>query len=406
MRSSPTGLQRRWQAQARKRPGRTPLLTQRSRSRSRGRGRGRGARHGRTAGKKTSRRYTVFTRPQRMANRQVSFHSIACHTGLCRLTDCFLFVAAKWPGVEQWTKRDWQDKVRRIVKTYRKKAAKNEKNGTMLPQETDYRELMYARFVEIYGIDPRDDDDDDDEDDDDDDDDHGYRVGEAVEVYSRSSSKWCSGTVVLRDRGAQGPSGPGTVKVEYTNARNAIMTKVLLADSKDLRKVMKDPKVPAAQAPTPAGAALARGRPAAAPQGGGGGPSAGRGGGMMHPSMMHGGNPYQNPAVSFPPPAPPRTLPLSLKLEWPVQGFQPGNPYAQQMMYAQQQQYAQQMAYNPYMAPQGGVPGYNPAAANFVPQAAQQPQGTPWPKALRLRAPAPRAATHALAPAQPAPRRS
>ena len=71
----------------------------------------------------------------------------------------------------------------------------------------------------------------------------------------------------------------------------------------------------------------------------------------------------------------------------PVQMMGGGNPYAQQMMYAQQQ-YAQQMAYNPYagqMAPQGGVPGYNPAAANFVPQAAQQPQGTSWPKKLRLR---------------------
>ena len=78
------------------------------------------------------------------------------HTRLCGLTECFLFsAAAKWPGVEQWTRRDWQDKVRRIVKTYRKKAAKNVKKGKTLPQETDYRELMYARFVETYGIDPR-----------------------------------------------------------------------------------------------------------------------------------------------------------------------------------------------------------------------------------------------------------
>ena len=74
-----------------------------------------------------------------------------------------------------------------------------------------------------------------------------------------------------------------------------------------------NPKAPAAQAPAPAGAASAGGAPAAAPQGGGGGPAgrgggpAGRGGGMMQPNMMHGGNPYQNPAVSFP------LLPLRLE---------------------------------------------------------------------------------------------
>ena len=35
------------------------------------------------------------------------------------------------------------------------------------------------------------------------------------------------------------PSGAGTVQVEYINASNALMTKVLQTDSKDLRKVIK-----------------------------------------------------------------------------------------------------------------------------------------------------------------------
>jgi len=104
--------------------------------------------------------------------------------------------------------------------------------------------LAYFAYTLVYG-DADDDDSDDEEESSDEDDDYSdededeedddvYRTGDEVEVYSNSSNKWCSGTVTKEE-----PSGAGTVQVEYTNASNALMTKVLQADSKDLRKVKK-----------------------------------------------------------------------------------------------------------------------------------------------------------------------
>ena len=107
--------------------------------------------------------------------------------------------------------------------------------------------LAYYAYTLVYGDDADDDSDDDDDDeessdedddysdeDEDDEDDDVYRMGDEVEVYSNSSGKWCKGTVTKEE-----PSGAGTVQVEYTNASNALMTKVLQTESKDLRKVKK-----------------------------------------------------------------------------------------------------------------------------------------------------------------------
>ena len=73
---------------------------------------------------------------------------------------------------------------------------------------------------------------DDDDDDDDDDDGKKYKVFDEIEVFSKSANRWCEGEVKAVYAGA------GTVKTEYKSATSgALMQKVLMVESPDLRKV-------------------------------------------------------------------------------------------------------------------------------------------------------------------------
>ena len=104
-----------------------------------------------------------------------------------------------------------------------------------------------------------------------------YSVGDEVEVYSKSSNRWHSGTVIGVDVAA------GTVMVNYRSAGGALMQKVLMEDSADLR---------VSSGPQPA-----FGR--------------GRGGGR-------GAQPSRTPPGSRPPKKAPPPLPLSPLLLLPV----------------------------------------------------------------------------------------
>jgi hypothetical protein len=71
---------------------------------------------------------------------------------------------------------------------------------------------------------------------DDDDDGQTYVFGGKVEVFSKSANSWCEGTVKAVDKRA------GTVQVEYMNTTGALMQKVLMDDSDDLKTVAKKGK--------------------------------------------------------------------------------------------------------------------------------------------------------------------
>eukprot|EP01043_Picozoa_sp_COSAG02_P043063 COSAG02_NODE_3718_length_6328_cov_3.336009_3_plen_379_part_01 len=78
--------------------------------------------------------------------------------------------------------------------------------------------------IEIYDIDP-----DTDSDSEDSELRGKYKPFDEVEVYSKRAATWCTGIVKTVD------SVAGTVKVEYKNSTGAMMQKVLMTDSEDLR---------------------------------------------------------------------------------------------------------------------------------------------------------------------------
>eukprot|EP01047_Picozoa_sp_COSAG01_P075160 COSAG01_NODE_12789_length_1685_cov_6.198613_2_plen_173_part_01 len=63
--------------------------------------------------------------------------------------------AAQWEGRAEWGDTEWSQKTGKIIASSQKKAAKAAKKG-LTGAKADFREIMYGKFKETYGVDPRD----------------------------------------------------------------------------------------------------------------------------------------------------------------------------------------------------------------------------------------------------------